>query len=357
MKFIKNLNCQSVILSVITFLLICPAVGRASLPKLTVRGAVEQSLDLTLKDLQAMPKFCINAVCLLEEKQTHGGNEKLIDVVDYGGVLLRDILVKSGLKYKRKWEPAVIIRVRGTDGKEVVFSFGEIFYSSIGRSTLVAYQKNGDLINRSKGLPELIVSNDIRNGRRISMVNEIVVERVNIEMKVYEERKKNIVQPPTTQMEVVDPNTGKVRNITLEDLVKMPKIKIHDKVQVGDCEGFHGVYTYEGTPLRYLLEKEGLISLPYHYDQYVSVGSKNGFCATYSIGELFNSKLGNNIIIAYQKDGDMLKESEGFAMMVVAEDSTGGRSVKRISNLYVSMSRRPQTKNQLSTNHQDNVLQ
>jgi DMSO/TMAO reductase YedYZ molybdopterin-dependent catalytic subunit len=104
---------------------------------------------------------------------------------------------------------------------------------------------------------------------------------------------------------------------------------------IGDCEGFHGVYTYEGILLRDLLEKLRLPSFPYPYDRFIAITSENGFCATYSIGELFNSRLGNNIIVAYRKDGQTLGPEEGFAMMVAAEDNTGGRSVKRISRLIL----------------------
>lgn len=341
MKSINKVNHPLVILAVMACLLCCPVISHA-FQKITIRGAVKQSLDFRIKDLQAMPEFHINAVPLLEEKEKNSDKEKLIEVADYGGVLLRDMLEKAGMTYKRKWEPSVFIRVRGTHNEEVVFSFGEIFYSSIGRSTLIAYRKNGNLINSQKDFPELIVSNDIRNGRNIASVSEIIVERVDIEMKVYEERKKNIVRPPTTQLEILDKKKGKSRTITLKDLIELPKIKINNKVQVGDCEGFHDVYSYEGSPLRDLLEKEGFVSLPYRYDQLVYISSENGFCATYSIGELFNSKLENNIIIAYKKDGRMLEEAEGFAMMVVAEDNTGGRSVKRISNIFLRLSA-PQT--------------
>jgi hypothetical protein len=45
--------------------------------------------------------------------------------------------------------------------------------------------------------------------------------------------------------------------------------------------------------------------------------------------------LDNNIVIAYRKNSELLKDDDGFAMSVVAEDSTGGRSVRRISSVEI----------------------
>jgi hypothetical protein len=161
------------------------------------------------------------------------------------------------------------------------------------------------------------------------------VERADIEMKVYEERKNNIIQPPTSSFEIVDKRSGQTHTVTMEHLTDLPLIQIRNKVQVGDCEGFHGVYSYEGGSLPARLEKLQVIEFPRQFDRYIAVSSKNGFCATFSIGELFNSRLENNIIIAFKKGGQSLGPEEAFGMMVVPEDNTGGRSVKRINHMYI----------------------
>jgi DMSO/TMAO reductase YedYZ molybdopterin-dependent catalytic subunit len=309
--------------------------NHASQKTISVHGAVKKSLNLSIKDIRSFPEFHINAVPVLKEKQDPSKDEELIEVADYAGVLLRDVLEKAGMKYKRKFEPAVYIRVLGAENEEVVFSFGEIFYSCIGRSTLLAYRKNGKIFSSRENRLALIVSNDIRNGRQIPSVSEIIVERTDIEMKVYEERKKNIIRPPTSSFEIMDKRTRQTHTVTMENFIGLPLMQIRNKVQVGDCEGFHGVYSYEGIPLPALLEKLQVIEFPRQYDRYIAVSSENGFCATFSIGELFNSRLENNIIIAFKKGGQSLGPEEAFAMMVVPEDNTGGRSVKRISHMYI----------------------
>ncbi len=333
-QLISKRNTQVLFLFTALFLLFFLTECHASQKTIAVHGAVEKPLKLSIDDIRSLPEFHINAIPVLKEKQSASQDEELVEVADYAGVLLRDILETAGMKYKRKFEPAVYIRVLGTENEEAVFSFGELFYSNIGRSTLLAYRKNGKTIGSRENRIALIVSNDFRNGRQISSVREIIVERADIAMKVYEERKKNIIQPPTASLQILDKRTGQSRTVTLEDLTDLPLIQVRNKVQVGDCEGFHGVSSYEGVSLTALLEKLNIVAFPHQYDRYIAVSSKNGFCATFSVGELFNSRLENNIIIAFKKEAQMLGVEEGFAMMVVPEDNTGGRSVKRISHMY-----------------------
>jgi DMSO/TMAO reductase YedYZ molybdopterin-dependent catalytic subunit len=71
------------------------------------------------------------------------------------------------------------------------------------------------------------------------------------------------------------------------------------------------------------------------YNRYVLITSDDGYCATFSFGELFNSRLGDQVVIATIKDGKPLSPADGFAMSITGEDSTGGRSVKRIKKIEV----------------------
>ena len=163
---------------------------------LSVKGAVSKSLSLSFEEIRKMPSFSIKNVALLREKQTCEDKDALIDEADYTGVLLRDLLEKAGMKHVRKREPGVYIRVRNASGQEVVFSFGEIFYSSIGRSVLLAYEKDGKSLTRSHGCADLVVATDIRAGRNITDVNEIIVERVDVKLKAYQDKARKVVRPP-----------------------------------------------------------------------------------------------------------------------------------------------------------------
>jgi hypothetical protein len=66
-----------------------------------------------------------------------------------------------------------------------------------------------------------------------------------------------------------------------------------------------------------------------------SLLSDGGDCATCPFGELSNSRLGDQVVIATIKDGKPLSLADGVAMSVPGEDSTGGRSVKRFQNIEV----------------------
>jgi DMSO/TMAO reductase YedYZ molybdopterin-dependent catalytic subunit len=301
---------------------------------LLVKGAVKKEKSFTLSDLKALPPFFLKDVYLINEKANCADEEKLESLGSYRGVLLRDLLLEAGLKFKRKWEPGVYIRVKNKD-KEVVFSFGELFYSSIGRSAIVAYQKNGKGLDTDSGCGQLIIHTDLRSGRSLKGVTEIIVERVEVEMKAYDDKKEGYIRPPTNTFTLLDKKRGINRQVTLDNLKALKSVSIPHALMAGDCEGFGGIFSFEGGSLRQLLEDSGLTGCNYDYNRYVLIESEDGFCTTFSFGEIFNSRLSDNIIIAHTKDNNPLDTKDGFAMSAVREDSTGGRSVKRIYKIEV----------------------
>jgi hypothetical protein len=308
----------------------------ASIPQtIHVRGEVKEELTLSKKDLLSMDSLSIEKVTLIKEKKRPEDKDERVSMHNYRGVLLKDILLKAGMKHVRKFEPGVFIRVKGSEDEEVVFSFGEIFYSSSGRAILIATEIEGKPFEPDSGIGELIVATDLRAGRTISGVKEIIVERVDIPMNVYEERKKNFERSPSSAFLLTDKRTGKSQKIDLEELKKFDPLLIEDVVLTGDCEGFGGIFSFKGVGLRSLLDKSGINPYGNEYGRYVLVYSENGFAATFSFGEIFNSRLSDNFIIAYEKDDKPLDQREAFAMSAVREDSMGGRSVKRISCIEI----------------------
>ncbi len=297
---------------------------------IAVRGELDSQLSLSRADLKAMPSFLIQDVPVIPERVRDRKDAEKVIQKTFRGVLLRDILWKAGLKYKRKWEPGVFIQVRNKDGREIVFSFGENFYSSIGRSVLVAYEQ-WDL----PCAPMLVVATDIHDGRMMKDVTEIKVSRVDVELLAYDDQDKKRVRPPSTQFTLVDQASQIQRVLKPADLKAFSMIHVPAAVMIGECEGFHGIHDLDGVPLSTLLKKVLSIPDPAPYNRYVLITSDDGYCATYSFGELFNSRLGDQVVIATLKDGKALSPTDGFAMSVTGEDSTGGRSVKRIKRIEV----------------------
>ena len=314
--------------------LLTPFLTRNALSQdasIAVRGELQNELSLSPADLKAMPPFLIRDVPVIPERVRDRKDEEKVTQTTFRGVLLRDLLWKAGMKNKRKWEPGVFIQVRNKDGREIVFSFGEIFYSSIGRSVLIAYE-------REEGLPcppTLVVATDIHDGRMITDLTEIKVSRVDVELLAYDDQEKKKVRPPSTEFTFTD-QAGKIQRVVKPaDLEALPKIHIPAAVMIGECEGFHGIHDLDGVPLSTLLKKYMTVPDPAPYSRYVLITSDDGYCATYSFGELFNSRLGDQVVIATIKDGKALSPTDGFAMSVTGEDSTGGRSVKRIKKIEV----------------------
>ena len=324
-------------LLVILLVALTAGQGHAAEEKqLRVYGDVTTELTLSIDDFTAMPSFDIRWVAFLSEKDScESRAEQQVSVDDYRGVLLRDLLYKAGVKHKFKWEPGVYFIVRGTNAEKMVFSFGEIFYSSIGRSVLVALEKNLDPIEFSKGCGSLVVSTDIRSGRWIPEIAGIEVRRVDVEMEAYKDKQKQRMRPPEESLVIRNTATGRTMTVDRCGMMSLTPVMIPGAVMTGDCEGFSGVYAFSGPSLRSVLEMFGIRECPPAYDRYVLVKSSDGFCATFSFGEIFNSRMSNNLIVAVQKDHCLLDERDGFARTVVGEDSTGGRSVKRISEIQI----------------------
>jgi hypothetical protein len=313
--------------------LLTPFLAKRALSQerqIAVQGELQRELSLSLADLKAMPPFLIKDVPVIPERVRDRKDEEKVFQKTFRGVLLRDVLWKAGLKYKRKWEPGTFIQVRNKDGREIVFSFGEIFYSSIGRSALIAYEQWDQPC-----APTLVVATDIHDGRMMTDLTEIKVSRVNVELLAYDDQEKKKIRPPSTEFTFIDQAAKTQRVVKPADLKALPKIHIPAAVMIGDCEGFHGIHDLDGVPLSTFLRKYTAVPDPAPYNRYVLITSDDGYCATYSFGELFNSRMGDQIVIATVKDGKPLSSTDGFAMSVTGEDSTGGRSVKRIKKIEV----------------------
>ena len=305
-----------------------PDEARPEDVSLAIRGEVLSELSLSMADILAMSPFLIRDVPVIPERVRDRKDEERVTQTTFRGVLLRDLLYRAGMKHKRKWEPGVLIRVINKGKRESLFSFGEIFYSSIGRSVLIAYERDG------KSCPlTLVVATDIHDGRMMTEVSEIRVARVEIELLAYQDKANNKVRPPSAEFNLVDQIAQKRDIIRPADLEALPAVHVPAAVLIGDCEGFHGIHSMDGVPLSSLIKKVLTIPDPAPYNRYVLIASDDGYCATFSFGELFNSRMGDSVVIATVKDGKPLSSEDGFAMSIVGEDSTGGRSVKRIQRI------------------------
>jgi DMSO/TMAO reductase YedYZ molybdopterin-dependent catalytic subunit len=69
---------------------------------------------------------------------------------------------------------------------------------------------------------------------------------------------------------------------------------------------------------------------------YIVAVASDGYQAVFSWGELFNTPVGQGVLVAFERDGAPLRESEGkIALVSLADERPGTRHVKWLSRIDV----------------------
>lgn len=140
----------------------------------TVAGAVKTPLALRVEDLK---KFPVQAAPDFEMTCLDGA--KLGKVGGLKGALLRDIIDKAKLDapghndVKRMYVVAT-----ASDGYKVVFSWAELFNSTLGDGVLVYYEKNKQALGNDEGRIAMVSLRDTKTGpRHVKWLKSIDVKR------------------------------------------------------------------------------------------------------------------------------------------------------------------------------------
>ena len=76
--------------------------------------------------------------------------------------------------------------------------------------------------------------------------------------------------------------------------------------------------------------------------RYICASATDGHTAIFSFNEIFNSHGGANVIVAYEKNGSSIAESEGAIVLVAGADHrTGCRFVKALDRIDVRVASLP----------------
>jgi len=131
--------------------------------RLEVTGLVTRSLSLSVEDLRAVAK---------RRGPAEAGG--------YGGILLPELLREAAIKEdERHAMRRTYVVAFATDGYQAVFSWGELFNTPVGRSVLVAYERDGAPLRDGEGKFALVSLADERTGpRHVKWLNRIDVRRV-----------------------------------------------------------------------------------------------------------------------------------------------------------------------------------
>ena len=69
---------------------------------------------------------------------------------------------------------------------------------------------------------------------------------------------------------------------------------------------------------------------------YVIVHSSDGYQALFSYHEIYNTPIGEKIVVFYKKDGLLLNENEGgFGLISLNDDRNGPRHIKWLDKIIV----------------------
>jgi DMSO/TMAO reductase YedYZ molybdopterin-dependent catalytic subunit len=131
--------------------------------RLVVTGEVQRELSLSVEELRAIAKRRGEVVV--------GG---------YGGIRLTDLLEEADIRRDaRRALRRTYVVASATDHYQAVFSWGELFNTSIGHRVLVAFERDGLPLREGEGRMALVSLADERAGpRHVKWLNRIEVRFV-----------------------------------------------------------------------------------------------------------------------------------------------------------------------------------
>ena len=143
----------------------CLAQERKSLvtTRLAVTGEVQRKLSLSVEELRALAQ---------RRGQVEAGG--------YGGIRLTELLEEADIRQddRHALRRTYVVAV-ASDGYQAVFSWGELFNTPIGRSVLVAFERDGAPLREGEGRIALVSLSDERAGpRHVKWLTRIDVRRV-----------------------------------------------------------------------------------------------------------------------------------------------------------------------------------
>lgn len=152
-----------------------PDSARFVTENITVSGAVENPLKLSVADLRNFPPQHIGEVSVVCQSGADLGK-----LQNLKGVLLRDILEKAKIVSQghNDVKKMAIIAIASDDYK-VVFSWSEVFNSPVGEGVVVFFEKDRLPLADDEGRIAMISSKDTRTGpRHVKWLKAIEVRKI-----------------------------------------------------------------------------------------------------------------------------------------------------------------------------------
>jgi len=311
-------------------------------PTLTITGEVTNPLKLTIAELARFQSVEIQLNEVDRDRQFHGvylhQAVPLRTLLDMAEITTQDQPTGKGIE--------LAIRVTGASGKQVVLSWGEIYYSNAAEYAIAfaaapvkpmmtearcqkchgpeIYQSALDQYERPAQLPKLLIRGDFYTERCVEGVTRIEV--IDLYPKLKSDRS---VKLESTKCQV----TGLVaKELKLSSLKDYPQMSMWKKV-VGLHMGYHGLHLYKGVSLAKVLESAGVGD---ELTKAVMISAPDGYRALFSFGELFQSFKGRRIMLAESVDGKPLKGRRGGkCRVIVPEELVDDRDVLAVDRIEI----------------------
>jgi DMSO/TMAO reductase YedYZ molybdopterin-dependent catalytic subunit len=313
------------------------AASGASGSSINISGSVAHQLALTSDDLSSFQSVEVRLNEVTSDKNYHGA-------FYYRGVPLKTLLQladirKGKTEFVKRIDLAVAVRSR--EGKQVVLSWGEIFYRNPADIIIAVsavpvmpekscknchqaevYERWYSPLERKIVFPKLVIADDFFTDRSIEGISDIEVIDLHPGIKV--KRMSGLFSPGFTV-------TGQVqKKLDIEDLSDFAHKEVHVK-QVGDGMGYHGMKDYEGVSITNLLRKAGVEPDP---NTVFLVSAPDGYRSLLSYGEVVLNPAGRNILLADRISGEPIKKKGKF-ILIVPDDLAADRCVKAVQEIEV----------------------
>jgi hypothetical protein len=131
----------------------------------------------------------------------------------------------------------------------------------------------------------------------------------------------------------------RVTEFTLEDIRSMPATELGEtEMRCREDRLKYVASGYRGVLLRDLINKVG-VSFDSHRERnrmYIVAGATDDYFVVFSWHELFNSELGDKVLVFYERDGQDVDSEEGpLALISAADTYPCGRHVKWLNSIEI----------------------
>lgn len=287
-------------------------------------GAVKTPGRYVIADLQRLPAKAVTTNPLA------GGAP--MGAHAYSGPLLYDLIQAAGLQAdpaRKNDALRKVVVVSATDGYVAAFAWGEIDPRFANKQVLVAHQRDGTALPESDGFVRIIAPGDGAAGRYVSNVAKVEVKDVG-------------TLPPLGDRKSSSSFTlaGQVANAGDFDLAKLQAMKQSEVTVEGkDAQGNQTRTLYQGVLLNDLLQTAGLKLDSTKKNDILRLGvlaiATDGYSSFVVGGEIDPKFADVPVLIAIDRDGQLLSADEGFARIVVPGEIAAGRFVSNLVRLEV----------------------